>query len=110
MDDRIRRFRPGRRRDRANVAPGPRPDELALDDAPGHRRRRGRGLRRAAVGLDPSAGLTAWIAAIAGSVLLLVGYHMMTAPAARALDSGGPATNADYKRAAMDDLSRGPNG
>ena len=35
---------------------------------------------------------------------------MMTAPAARALDSGGPATNADYKRAAMDDLPRGPNG
>jgi len=62
------------------------------------------------MGYDPSAGLTAWIAAIAGSVLLLVGYHMMTAPAARALDSGGPATNADYKRAAMNDLSRGPNG
>ena len=35
------------------------------------------------MGYDPSAGLTAWIAAIAGSVLLLVGYHMMTAPAAR---------------------------
>ena len=62
------------------------------------------------MGYDPSVGLTAWIAAIAGSVLLLVGYHMMTAPAARALDSGGPATNADYKRAAMEDLSPGPNG
>ena len=35
------------------------------------------------MGYDPSAGLTAWIAAIAGSVLLLVGYHMMTAPAAQ---------------------------
>ena len=31
-------------------------------------------------------------------------------PRRAALDSGSPATNADYKRAAMDDLSRGPNG
>jgi uncharacterized membrane protein YeaQ/YmgE (transglycosylase-associated protein family) len=68
------------------------------------------GLIARQMGYDPSTGLTAWIAAVAGSVLLLVVYHMMTAPAARALDSRNPETNADYKRAVMDDLSRGPNG
>jgi uncharacterized membrane protein YeaQ/YmgE (transglycosylase-associated protein family) len=63
------------------------------------------------MGYDPSTGMTAWIAAVVGSLLLLVGYHMITAPAARAANSSsGTATNADYKRAVMDDLSRGPKG
>jgi len=62
-----------------------------------------------AMGMDASSGVASWIAAIAGSVILLVGYHMLTAGRAA---MGGPttATNDDYKRAVFDDLSRGPNG
>ncbi len=61
------------------------------------------------LGFDAKSGLMHWVAAIAGAILLLVGYHMATAPAAvRA--NGGPATSDDYKKAVFDDLSRGPNG
>jgi len=60
-----------------------------------------------AVGLDTGHGLLSWIAAIGGAVLLLGLYHMATA---RRSAIGGPATNDDYKKAVMDDLSRGPNG
>jgi hypothetical protein len=62
------------------------------------------------MGYDPSSGLTAWVAAVAGAVVLLIIYHMATAPGARADNARGPATNEDSKRAVMDDLSRGPNG
>jgi len=58
------------------------------------------------MGYDPSTGLTGWIAAVAGAVVLLVLYHMATARNA----SSTPATSDDYKRAVFDDLSRGPNG
>jgi uncharacterized membrane protein YeaQ/YmgE (transglycosylase-associated protein family) len=57
------------------------------------------------LGYDPSHGLTSWISAIVGSVLLLVLYHLATAHTAR---MNGPTTNDDYKRAVFDDLSRGP--
>jgi uncharacterized membrane protein YeaQ/YmgE (transglycosylase-associated protein family) len=60
-----------------------------------------------ALGIDTSGGLMSWVAAISGSILLLVLYYMATAK--RALASG-PAKNEDYKRAVFDDLSRGPNG
>lgn len=62
------------------------------------------------LGFDPNAGVTGWVSAVAGSLLLLIGYYMATAPGARSIDGGGTATNADYKRAAMNDLTRGPNG
>ncbi|MHC5538102.1 GlsB/YeaQ/YmgE family stress response membrane protein [Singulisphaera rosea] len=62
------------------------------------------------MGYDPSTGITDWIAAIAGAVVLLIAYHALTAPGARVANDAGPATNDDYKRAVMDDLSRGPNG
>src|SRR5947209_20466421 len=62
------------------------------------------------MGYDPSRGLTSWVAAIAASILLLVAYHMATAPAAsRANLASGPAGNDDYKKAVFDDLSPGPN-
>ena len=59
------------------------------------------------LGFNTDEGLTRWVSAVAGAVLLLVLYHLATAPRARA---GGPATSDDYKRAVFDDLSRGPNG
>jgi len=62
------------------------------------------------LGFDPDTGLTGWISAVAGAVVLLVVHHMVTAPGTRTIDDGGPATSADYKRAAMNDLARGPNG
>ena len=66
-------LRPGGRRHRPAAPPGPRPDELGLDDAPGHRRRGDRAAGSAGrSGLDPSSGLTSWVAAIGGAVLLLV--------------------------------------
>jgi len=60
-----------------------------------------------AVGLGTGNWPLSWIAAIGGAVLLLGLYHMATA---RRSAIGGPATNDDYKKAVMDDLSRGPNG
>jgi uncharacterized membrane protein YeaQ/YmgE (transglycosylase-associated protein family) len=59
------------------------------------------------LGFATDRGLASWVAAIAGSILLLVIYHMLAArnPAL----GGGPATNEDYKKAVFDDLSRGPN-
>jgi len=61
------------------------------------------------LGFDTTGGLTSWVAAVAGAVLLLVAYHMATAPRAAALNAGGPATTDDYKKAVFDDLSNGPN-
>src|SRR4051794_37785096 len=64
------------------------------------------------MGYDPSGGLTSWVAAVAGAVVLLLAYHMATAPAAARTNpaAGGPASNESYKNAVFDDLSRGPNG
>jgi len=59
------------------------------------------------MGFDASNHVTSWIAAIVGAILLLVGYHMATAPAAVRTNA---ATGDDYKKAVFDDLSRGPNG
>jgi uncharacterized membrane protein YeaQ/YmgE (transglycosylase-associated protein family) len=58
------------------------------------------------LGFDTSAGMASWAAAIGGSILLLVGYHLFTA---RRAALAGPTTSNDYKRAVFDDLSRGPN-
>jgi len=59
------------------------------------------------LGFRTEAGLTSWIAAIGGAVLLLFIYHLATA---RRAAVGGPSTSTseDYKRAVFDDLSRGP--
>ncbi len=60
-----------------------------------------------AVGIDHEHGLMSWVAAIGGSILLLVLYHLATAKRT-AID--GPATSGDYKKAVFDDLSQGPKG
>jgi len=59
------------------------------------------------MGFNTDRGLTSWVAAIGGSILLLVIYHLLTASRAA---STGTASSDDYKRAVFDDLSRGPNG
>jgi len=48
-----------------------------------------------------------WIGSIIAAILLLIIHNRMTAPAAAARTSPGGATNADYKRAVYDDLSKG---
>jgi uncharacterized membrane protein YeaQ/YmgE (transglycosylase-associated protein family) len=58
-------------------------------------------------GIDARSGLTGWVAAIGGAILVLTLYHLATA---RRAALGGPATTEDYKRQVFDDLSRGPNG
>jgi uncharacterized membrane protein YeaQ/YmgE (transglycosylase-associated protein family) len=60
------------------------------------------------LGINTDRGLTSWIAAVVGVIVLLALYHLATAP--RVSTVGGTATNADYKQAVYDDLSRGPNG
>jgi len=59
------------------------------------------------LGFATERGLVSWVAAIGGSILLLVAYHLVTA---RTAVESGPATNDDYKQAVFNDLSRGPNG
>jgi uncharacterized membrane protein YeaQ/YmgE (transglycosylase-associated protein family) len=59
------------------------------------------------LGFNTEEGIVSWIAAIGGAILLLVLYHLATA---RRAATTGHATNADYKRAVFDDLSRGPQG
>lgn len=59
------------------------------------------------VGISTERGLTSWLAAIGGAVLLLIPYHYLTA---RSAATAGPATRDDYKSAVFDDLARGPNG
>ncbi len=58
-------------------------------------------------GISTDRGLTSWLAAIGGAVLLLLLYHYLTA---RSAPATGPATGDDYKRAVFNDLERGPNG
>lgn len=64
------------------------------------------------MGYDPSGGLTSWVAAIAGAIVLLVVYHMATASSAATYNASSGTTpgNQSYKEAVFDDLSRGPNG
>jgi uncharacterized membrane protein YeaQ/YmgE (transglycosylase-associated protein family) len=64
------------------------------------------------MGLDTQRGFMSWITAIAGAIILLVLYHVVTArnAAVGGPAVGGPATSEDYKKAVFDDLSRGPNG
>src|SRR5205823_14916312 len=52
------------------------------------------------MGMNTDVGLTSWIAAIGGAILLLLAYHFLTARAAAA---SGPATRDDYERAVFDD-------
>jgi len=59
------------------------------------------------VGISTDRGLTSWLAALGGAVLLLMLYHYLTA---RSAATTGPATGDDYKRAVFNDLARGPNG
>jgi len=59
-------------------------------------------------GINANGPLMSWVVAVAGAILLLVAYNMLTARGALATDT--PATNDDYKKAVFDDLSRGPNG
>jgi len=61
------------------------------------------------LGYNARTGVTSWVAAIAGAILLLVGYHMAPAPAAVRANNN-VSTSDDYKKAVFDDLSRGPNG
>ncbi len=59
------------------------------------------------VGISTDRGLTSWLAAIGGAVLLLMLYHFVTT---RPATTTHPATGDDYKRAVFNDLERGPNG
>ncbi len=61
-------------------------------------------------GFDTTHGVVSWVAAIGGSVLLLVIHRMLTARGAVAGGPSTPATGSGYKEAVFDDLSRGPNG
>ena len=61
----------------------------------------------AQLGFNTGSGIGSWVAAIAGSILLLVLYHLVTAHRPSAADL---ATNDAYKHAVFDDLSRGPKG
>lgn len=60
------------------------------------------------LGMNTESGLMAWLSAVGGAILLLAGYHALTAR--NAVASQGPATGDDYKKAVFDDLGRGPNG
>ena len=59
------------------------------------------------MGMNTDVGLTSWVAAIGGAILLLLAYHFLTA---RTVAASGPASSDDYKRSVFNDLSRGPNG
>ena len=63
-------------------------------------------------GINANSGLMSWVLAVAGAVLLLVVYNMVTGRRAGVSDSSTTtaATSDDYKKAVFDDLSRGPNG
>lgn len=53
-------------------------------------------------------GLLGWAAAIGGAIVLLIAYNFFTTRNRTAIGGGGTSTNADYKEAVFDDLSRGP--
>lgn len=57
------------------------------------------------LGISTERGVSSWLAAVGGSILLLVIYHYATA---RSAVTSGPTTNDDYKRAVFKDLSHGP--
>jgi len=59
------------------------------------------------MGMNTDVGLTSWLAAIGGAIMLLLAYHFFTARTAAA---SGPASGNAYKRAVFNDLERGPNG
>jgi len=58
------------------------------------------------LGLNVAEGFMRWASAVGGALLLLIVYHFATT---RRTPAGRVATNDDYKRAVLDDLSRGPN-
>jgi len=58
------------------------------------------------MGFNTNEGLTSWVAAVCGSILLLFLHHLATR---RTAGPAGVASNDDYKKAVFDDLSRGPN-
>jgi len=59
------------------------------------------------MGMNTDVGLTSWVAAVGGAILLLLAYHFLTA---RRADASVPVTSDDYKRSVFNDLARGPNG
>jgi len=59
----------------------------------------------AQMGMNADSGMASWVAAVGGSILLLVAYHLMTARTA----VGGTSTNESYKDAVFKDLSQGPD-
>lgn len=68
------------------------------------------------LGMRTEGGLTSWVAAVGGAILLLALYHAFTArhpaiggPSVGGSSVGGSATGDDYKKAVFDDLKRGPD-
>ena len=59
-------------------------------------------------GMSTEGGLMSWVAAVAGAIVLLIAYNFLTTRNQAAIGSGGTASNADYKEAVFDDLSKGP--
>jgi len=58
------------------------------------------------LGFSTNAGMASWVAAVCGSILLLIVHHFLTA---RTVSPDGTSSSADYKKAVFNDLSRGPN-
>jgi len=63
-------------------------------------------------GVNANNGLMSWVVAVVGALVLLVAYNMLTGRRAVVSDTSTTttATSDDYKKAVIDDLSRGPNG
>lgn len=60
-------------------------------------------------------GISGWVLAVLGSLILLIGYNALARRNAVAAAGPGPVagtgrTSEDYKKAVFDDLSRGPRG
>jgi len=58
------------------------------------------------MGMNTNSGMASWIAAVGGSILLLVAYHLMTS---RTATTSGTTTNESYKDAVFKDLAQGPD-
>jgi len=62
------------------------------------------------LGVNTDEGIMSWVAAITGSILLLVLYHFATRKDLTSPGTTTTATSDDYKRGVFNDLSRGPRG
>jgi len=58
------------------------------------------------LGFNTSTGVASWMAAVFGSILLLVVHHFATT---QTPGPDGTTSTGDYKKAVFDDLARGPN-